>query len=153
MKEVSNALDSLEANTGIGAVIITGSEKAFAAGADIKEMQNNTFSQCISGNFLEHWSRVSKNLKPVIAAVNGYAVSKKTGFDYCIQLFDVSFSITKFNLQVFKIFKEYHLPLITFRMFYVSHLMTIDEKTLFIERGLVKNIDLDLVAYFTHRRT
>nr|AEE63499.1 unknown [Dendroctonus ponderosae] len=74
MKEVSNALDSLEANTGIGAVIIIGSEKAFAAGADIKEMQNNTFSHCITGNFLEHWSRVSKNLKPVIAAVNGYAL-------------------------------------------------------------------------------
>lgn len=75
MLEVSKALDSLEANTQIGAIIITGSEKAFAAGADIKEMKDNTFSQCISTNFLEHWNRVSKTSKPVIAAVNGYAVS------------------------------------------------------------------------------
>lgn len=75
MFEVARALDSFEANNQIGAIVITGSEKAFAAGADIKEMQNNTFAQCISGNFLEHWNRVSKTLKPVIAAVNGYAVS------------------------------------------------------------------------------
>lgn len=75
MLEVSKALDSLEANSQIGAIIITGSEKAFAAGADIKEMKDNTFSQCISSNFLEHWNRVSKTNKPVIAAVNGYAVS------------------------------------------------------------------------------
>ncbi|XP_066250077.1 enoyl-CoA hydratase, mitochondrial [Euwallacea similis] len=74
MLEVSKALDSLEANRQIGAIIITGSEKAFAAGADIKEMQNNTFAQCINSSFLEHWNRVSKTLKPVIAAVNGYAL-------------------------------------------------------------------------------
>ncbi|KAJ8957349.1 hypothetical protein NQ318_004828 [Aromia moschata] len=49
-------------------------KKAFAAGADIKEMANNTYSQCISGNFLSHWNRVSKTVKPVIAAVNGYAL-------------------------------------------------------------------------------
>lgn len=75
MTDVSNALDKLEADDTIGAVIITGSEKAFAAGADIKEMQNNTFSQNIRGNFLGHWDRVAKCKKPVIAAVNGYAVS------------------------------------------------------------------------------
>ncbi|XP_066140517.1 enoyl-CoA hydratase, mitochondrial [Euwallacea fornicatus] len=72
--EVSKALDSFEANKQIGAIIITGSEKAFAAGADIKEMQNNTFAQCINTSFLEHWNRVSKTMKPVIAAVNGYAL-------------------------------------------------------------------------------
>jgi len=74
MVEVSQALDSFETNQDIGAIIITGSEKAFAAGADIKEMQNNTFAQCISGSFLEQWNKVSKTLKPVIAAVNGYAL-------------------------------------------------------------------------------
>ena len=75
MLEVSNALDALEADKSVAAIVITGSEKAFAAGADIKEMQNNTYSQCISGNFLGHWNRVSETYKPVIAAVNGYAVS------------------------------------------------------------------------------
>ncbi|XP_050310988.1 probable enoyl-CoA hydratase, mitochondrial [Anthonomus grandis grandis] len=74
MQEVANALDVLEANKDIGAIVITGSERAFAAGADIKEMQNNTYAQCVSSNFLEHWNRVSKVGKPVIAAVNGYAL-------------------------------------------------------------------------------
>ncbi|CAG9763344.1 unnamed protein product [Ceutorhynchus assimilis] len=74
MSEVAKALDSLENNSTIGAIVITGSEKAFAAGADIKEMQNNTYSACVSGNFLEDWNRVSKTFKPVIAAVNGYAL-------------------------------------------------------------------------------
>jgi len=74
MLEVSKALDSLESDNNIGAIIITGSEKAFAAGADIKEMQNNTYAQNVKGAFLEHWNRVSKSYKPVIAAVNGYAL-------------------------------------------------------------------------------
>lgn len=74
MTEVAQALDKLEADKTIGAVIITGSEKAFAAGADIKEMQNNTYAQCILDNFLNDWTRVAKAQKPVIAAVNGYAL-------------------------------------------------------------------------------
>lgn len=79
MSEVSNAIDSIEKDSSVGAIIITGSEKAFAAGADIKEMQNNTYSRNIRGNFLAHWDRVAKCSKPVIAAVNGYAVSCKEG--------------------------------------------------------------------------
>ena len=47
----------------------------FSAGADIKEMQNRTFQECYGGNFLAHWNRVSTVKKPVIAAVNGFAVS------------------------------------------------------------------------------
>ena len=74
MTEVAQALDIYEADKTIGAVIITGSEKAFAAGADIKEMQNNTYAQCILDNFLNDWTRVAKAQKPVIAAVNGYAL-------------------------------------------------------------------------------
>ncbi|VEN59177.1 unnamed protein product [Callosobruchus maculatus] len=74
MSEVAKALDHLEADSSVGAIIITGSEKAFAAGADIKEMKDNTYSTCISGNFLEQWTRVSQTYKPIIAAVNGYAL-------------------------------------------------------------------------------
>jgi enoyl-CoA hydratase len=74
MDEVSQALDSFEANPQIGAIVITGSEKSFAAGADIKEMQNNTYSKCITENFLANWNRVARTQKPVIAAVNGYAL-------------------------------------------------------------------------------
>lgn len=47
------------------------------AGADIKEMQNRTFQECFGGNFLAHWNKVSHVKKPVIAAVNGFAVSKE----------------------------------------------------------------------------
>ncbi|KAF7265810.1 hypothetical protein GWI33_020884 [Rhynchophorus ferrugineus] len=74
MLEVAKALDGFESDSNIGAIVITGSEKAFAAGADIKEMQNNTYSHCIRTSFLEHWNRVSKTAKPVLAAVNGYAL-------------------------------------------------------------------------------
>ena len=74
MTEVNTALDSFEKDSNIGAIIITGNEKAFAAGADIKEMQNLTFKECFSGNFLSHWDRVTRVRKPVIAAVNGYAL-------------------------------------------------------------------------------
>lgn len=76
MKELSIALTQFEKDPSIGAIVITGSEKAFAAGADIKEMQGNTYAQCIQGNFLADWTQVSKTQKPIIAAVNGYAVKK-----------------------------------------------------------------------------
>ncbi|XP_060522399.1 enoyl-CoA hydratase, mitochondrial-like [Cylas formicarius] len=74
MTELSNALVEFEGDGSVGAIVITGSEKAFAAGADIKEMQNNTFAKNVSANFLEHWNKVARTYKPVIAAVNGYAL-------------------------------------------------------------------------------
>jgi len=74
MTELSQALTEFEGDKSIGAIVITGSEKAFAAGADIKEMQNNTYSDCITGNFLGNWTKVANTYKPTIAAVNGYAL-------------------------------------------------------------------------------
>lgn len=74
MKDISTALDILEKDDGIATIVITGSEKAFAAGADIKEMQNNTYPKSIKNNFLNEWTRVAKCEKPIIAAVNGYAL-------------------------------------------------------------------------------
>uniref|UniRef100_A0AAY5EE71 Enoyl-CoA hydratase, mitochondrial n=1 Tax=Electrophorus electricus TaxID=8005 RepID=A0AAY5EE71_ELEEL len=74
MLEVGKALDTFEEDNEVGAVVITGSERAFAAGADIKEMQNRSFQECYGGNFLGHWNKVSTVKKPVIAAVNGYAL-------------------------------------------------------------------------------
>lgn len=74
MTEVSQAIESYEADESVGAIVITGSEKAFAAGADIKEMQNITYSQCIIKNFLSDWTKVARAQKPIIAAVNGYAL-------------------------------------------------------------------------------
>lgn len=72
--EVTRALDHFENDKKIGAVVLTGSEKAFAAGADIKEMQNRNYAQCITTDFLTSWNRVASTRKPLIAAVNGYAV-------------------------------------------------------------------------------
>jgi len=74
MTELSNALDTFEQDSSISVVVLTGSDKAFAAGADIKEMQNNTYAHCITGNFLNDWTRVARLQKPIIAAVNGYAL-------------------------------------------------------------------------------
>uniref|UniRef100_A0A1A9VW65 Probable enoyl-CoA hydratase, mitochondrial n=1 Tax=Glossina austeni TaxID=7395 RepID=A0A1A9VW65_GLOAU len=74
MKELSSVLDDYEKDKNVAAIIITGSEKAFAAGADIKEMQPNTYPHCILSNFLNDWTRVAKCQKPIIAAVNGYAL-------------------------------------------------------------------------------
>ncbi|XP_050392773.1 enoyl-CoA hydratase, mitochondrial isoform X2 [Patella vulgata] len=74
MKEVSQVLDEFEKDKEIGCIVLTGSDRAFAAGADIKEMQNQTFSKVYGGNFLNHWNRVAECKKPVIAAVNGFAL-------------------------------------------------------------------------------
>ncbi len=73
--ELASALDSFEADDGIGAIVITGSEKAFAAGADIKEMKDKTFMDVYLADFItKGWERVAACRKPVIAAVAGYAL-------------------------------------------------------------------------------
>ncbi len=72
--ELGQALDDFETDEHIGAVVITGSEKAFAAGADIKEMQSKTYMEAYMENFICSWDRVARNRKPVIAAVAGYAL-------------------------------------------------------------------------------
>lgn len=74
MTELGQALTEFDADKSIGAIVITGNEKAFAAGADIKEMQGNTYSDCILNNFLANWTKVAETRKPTIGAVNGYAL-------------------------------------------------------------------------------
>ncbi|MEX1148009.1 MAG: enoyl-CoA hydratase [Sphingomonadales bacterium] len=75
MDELTAALDSLEADNDIGAIIITGSEKAFAAGADVKEMQSKSYMDVFMDDFITaNWERVASCRKPVIAAVAGYAL-------------------------------------------------------------------------------
>ncbi|OBZ83079.1 putative enoyl-CoA hydratase, mitochondrial [Choanephora cucurbitarum] len=72
--EINDALRSYDNNDNIGAVVITGSKKAFAAGADIKEMKDNSFVDTYKQNFLGHWAEMTEVKKPIIAAVNGYAL-------------------------------------------------------------------------------
>ncbi|MDE1903664.1 MAG: enoyl-CoA hydratase [Alphaproteobacteria bacterium] len=74
IRELGQALDAFEADDAIGAVVLTGSDKAFAAGADIKEMQSRSFADVYLGDFVKSWERVTLCRKPVIAAVAGYAL-------------------------------------------------------------------------------
>lgn len=73
--DLGHALDSFEADEGVRAVVITGSEKAFAAGADIKEMAEKDFVDCYLQDFITSgWERITTCRKPIIAAVAGYAL-------------------------------------------------------------------------------
>jgi len=74
MAEVVAALQGYEADDGVGAIVITGSEKAFAAGADIKEMQSKTYAEVFAGDLFAEWDGLLRIRKPVIAAVAGYAL-------------------------------------------------------------------------------
>src|SRR6187200_1209863 len=74
-REITAAVDDLEADDGIGCILLTGSEKAFAAGADIKEMQPKTFIDMFSSDFTAiGGDRVAECRKPTIAAVSGFAL-------------------------------------------------------------------------------
>jgi len=73
--ELGQALDGLEADDAIGAIILTGSEKAFAAGADIKEMAGQSYMSVYLSDFItKGWERVTTCRKPIIAAVAGFAL-------------------------------------------------------------------------------
>ena len=73
--ELGRALDDFEVDDEIGCIVITGSEKAFAAGADIKEMQSKSYMDAYKEDFITAtWERVTTCRKPVVAAVAGYAL-------------------------------------------------------------------------------
>jgi enoyl-CoA hydratase len=72
--EVVSALKRLDADAAVGAVVITGSEKAFAAGADIKEMQAKEYVEAYLEDFFVGWEELTRIRKPLIAAVAGYAL-------------------------------------------------------------------------------
>jgi enoyl-CoA hydratase len=72
--ELNQAIEAFEADAGIGCLLITGSDKAFAAGADIKEMADKSFIDTYLGNFAADWDRAAHTRKPVVAAVAGFAL-------------------------------------------------------------------------------
>ncbi|WP_130910545.1 enoyl-CoA hydratase, partial [Pseudomonas sp. Sample_9] len=74
VSEVNHALDTLEADAHIGCIVFTGSKKAFAAGADIKEMAELTYPQIYMDDLFSDSDRVANRRKPIIAAVNGFAL-------------------------------------------------------------------------------
>src|SRR5579871_3423501 len=74
MRELAAAVDAFEADDAIGCMVITGSEKAFAAGADIKEMADQSFTDVYFADFTAAWHRVAQARKPIVAAVAGFAL-------------------------------------------------------------------------------
>ena len=72
--ELDRALGEIDADPGIAACVLTGSEKAFAAGADIKEMAEKDFAGAFQSDFIAPWARIGQHRKPLIAAVAGYAL-------------------------------------------------------------------------------
>ena len=75
IRDLGAALDAFEKDAAIGAIVLTGSEKAFAAGADIKEMAGKTFVECYTEDFITNgWERITTCRKPIIAAVAGFAL-------------------------------------------------------------------------------
>ena len=74
MTEVTAAVGELDSDNAIGCIVITGSEKAFAAGADIKEMSTKTATEMYTLDFCAGWDALTRARTPIIAAVNGYAL-------------------------------------------------------------------------------
>src|SRR5271155_4392070 len=75
ISELAAAVDDLEDDAAIGAIVLTGNEKAFAAGADVKEMVSKSYPEIYCEDFITRgWERVAECRKPVIAAVAGFAL-------------------------------------------------------------------------------
>ena len=74
LKELTEAFEAYDADSSQRCLVLTGSEKAFAAGADIKEMSNQAFADMYSQDFFAGWEKVTATRKPWIAAVAGYAL-------------------------------------------------------------------------------
>ena len=72
--ELIEAINTADESPDIGAIVLTGNEKAFAAGADIKEMKDKSYAYVYNCNMLAWWDRIMKVRKPIIGAVNGYAL-------------------------------------------------------------------------------
>ncbi len=74
MAELGDKLSALDADRDVGCIIVTGSEKAFAAGADIKEMAGQSFAEMYGADYFAGWEKVWKVRTPKIAAVSGFAL-------------------------------------------------------------------------------
>jgi enoyl-CoA hydratase len=72
--ELNQAIETFDADDKIGCLLLAGNDKAFAAGADIKEMADNSFIEAFLGDFVSNWDAVARARKPVVAAVAGFAL-------------------------------------------------------------------------------
>ena len=74
IEDLNHALDIIDRDPNYSVIVLTGEGKAFAAGADIKEMMSKSFQEVIDEDFIKPWEKISYFSKPTIAAVNGYAL-------------------------------------------------------------------------------
>ena len=74
MDELMRALQAFDADDGVGCIVITGSDKAFAAGADIKQMAAASMVEMMDSPFIGYWDALRQVRKPVIAAVSGWCL-------------------------------------------------------------------------------
>lgn len=74
MNDLADALEGFDADDGVRCVVLTGNERVFAAGGDIKQMSDSTAAEMVKRESPSPWKRVAKTRKPVIAAVSGYAL-------------------------------------------------------------------------------
>jgi enoyl-CoA hydratase/carnithine racemase len=93
--EMMQALDGFDASDEVRAIIITGNEKAFAAGADVKEMKDFSKAEAHSADFLKHWDHIGVIRKPIIAAVSGFCLGG--GFEVALVI--SSSHLTRRNLH------------------------------------------------------
>jgi enoyl-CoA hydratase len=82
--ELNKAVEDFDNDASVGAMVLTGNERAFAAGADIKEMRESNYIENYKTNFLLHWTKITTVRKPIIAAVNGFAVSY---YNLCVNIY------------------------------------------------------------------
>ena len=73
-RELNQAFDGFDADPNVGCIVITGSDKAFAAGADIREMQAKTYPDTFVEDMFAQWDRIGARRKPMVAAVAGFAL-------------------------------------------------------------------------------
>jgi enoyl-CoA hydratase len=105
MRELMDALEAFDRDDAVGAMVIAGNEKAFAAGADIKEMAGKTIHEMMDGDPLAAFGRIRTIRKPVIAAVSGWALGG--GFeialscDMIVASDSAKFGLPEINLGVF----------------------------------------------------
>src|SRR5512136_1294330 len=74
ISELTQAIETFDADERIGCLLITGNDKAFAAGADIKEMADKPFIEAYLGDFVSNWNAAARARKPIVAAVAGFAL-------------------------------------------------------------------------------
>jgi enoyl-CoA hydratase len=104
IKEMNTALDVFQADLKISVIILTGSEKAFAAGADIREMKDKTYAKVKEENYLQSWDHFPTIRKPIIAAVSGFAIGGGCEFamacDFIIASDTAKFSLPEITLGI-----------------------------------------------------